>query len=104
MPMGFEDILEIEKLNDVQVNVFGYQNGQLLPLKISSNESEFVMDLFLLYDNDHHHYVLITHLVKVVCYVRSKQIYKPLCNLDHSFSNILRHSVPSYTRVRMQRT
>ena len=28
------------------------------------------MDLRLLYDGDHHHYVLITDLVKVVCYVR----------------------------------
>ena len=70
LPMGFEDIPEFEKLNDVQVNVFGYENGQLFPLKISSYESELVMELFLLYDDDHHHYVLITHLVKVVCYVR----------------------------------
>ena len=64
MPMGFEDFRDFEKLNDVQVNVFGYKNGQLFPLKISSYESEFVMDLFLLYDHDHHHYVLITHLEK----------------------------------------
>ena len=70
MPMGFEDILEFEKLNDVQVNVFGYNNGQFFPLKISSYESDLVMDLFLLYDGDHHHYVLITDLVKVVRYVR----------------------------------
>ena len=70
MPMGFEDILEFEKLNDVQVNVFGYDNGQLFSLKFSSNESEFVMELLLLYDGDHHHYVLITDLVKVVGYVR----------------------------------
>ena len=64
MPMGFEDILEFEKLNDVQVNVFGYDNGQLFPLKVSSYESEFVMDLLLLYYGDYHHYVLITDLVK----------------------------------------
>ena len=70
MLMGFEDILEFEKLNDVQVNVFGYDNGQLLPLEILSYESEFVMDLLLLYDGDYHHYVLISDLVKVVCYVR----------------------------------
>ena len=70
MPMGFEDILEFEKLNDVKVNVFGYDNGQLFPLKISSYESEFVMNLLLLYDGDPYHYVLITDLVKVVCYVR----------------------------------
>ena len=75
--MCFEDILEFEKLNDVQVNMFGYANGQLFPLKISPYESEFVMDLLLLYDGDHHHYVLITDLVKVVCYVR--RIYFRYC-------------------------
>ena len=69
-PMGLEDILNFDKLNDVQVNVLGYDNGQLCPLKFSSHESEFVTDLLLLYDGDHHPYVLITHLVKVVCYVR----------------------------------
>ena len=46
MPMGFEVIPEFEKLNDVQINLFGYDNGQLFPLKISSYESEFVMDYF----------------------------------------------------------
>ena len=70
MPMGFEDILEFEKLVDVQVDVFDYDNGQLFALKILSYDSEFLMDSLLLYDGDYHHYVLITHLVKVVCYVR----------------------------------
>ena len=53
-----------------KLRVFGYENGQLFPLKIFSYESEFLMDLLLLYDDDHHPYVLINHLVKVVCYVR----------------------------------
>ena len=34
MPMGFEDIPEFKKLKNVQVNMFGYKNGQLFPLKI----------------------------------------------------------------------
>ena len=77
MPMGFAEILQFERLNNVQVNVFGYDNGQFFPLKISSYSSDFVMDLLLLYDCDRHHYVLITNLVKVVCYVRG---------LDYRFS------------------
>ena len=63
MLMGFEIILEFEKLNDVQVNVFGYDNGHFFSLKSLSYEFEFVLDLLLLYDGDHHHYVLITDLV-----------------------------------------
>ena len=70
MPMGFDDIPELTKLNEVQVNVYGYHNRQLFPLKILSYESEFVMELFLLYDYDHLHNVLITHLLKVICYLQ----------------------------------
>ena len=77
MPMGFADIPHLETLNSFQVNVFGYDNGQFFPLNISSYSSDFVMDLLLLYDCDHHHYVLNTNLVEVVCYVRG---------LDYRFS------------------
>ena len=45
MPMGFADIPQFEALNNVQVNVFGYDNGQFFPLKISSYSSDFVVDL-----------------------------------------------------------
>ena len=68
--MGFEDILEFEKMKDVKVNVFGYDNGHFLPLKVLSYETYFIMDLHMLYDGDHHHKVLITDIVNVVCYVR----------------------------------
>ena len=63
MLMGLEIILEFEKLNDVQVKVFGYDNGHFFSLKSLSYEFEFVLDLLLLYDGDHHHFVLITDLV-----------------------------------------
>ena len=68
MPMGFEKMKAFETLNDVAINVFGYDKGQLCPLRVSSLESDFVMDLLLLYDDDI--YALITDLVKVVCKVR----------------------------------
>ena len=70
MPMGFEQMKAFETLNDVATNVFGYDKGQLYPLRVSIFESDFVMDLLLLYDADIYHYVLITDLVKVVCKVR----------------------------------
>ena len=70
MPMGFEQMKAFETLNDVAINVFGYDKGQLYPLRVSSFESDFVMDLLLLYDADIYHYVLISDLVKVVCKVR----------------------------------
>ena len=35
MPMTFNQIPRFEKLNKVQVNVFRYQNKDLIPLRIS---------------------------------------------------------------------
>ena len=48
MPMGFEQTKDFEILNDVTINVFGYDKGQFYPLRVSSFESEFVIDLLLL--------------------------------------------------------
>ena len=47
--MGFEDILEFEKLNDVQFNMFGYNNRHFFPLKTLSNESNFQMNFFVVW-------------------------------------------------------
>ena len=67
MPMGFEQMKVFETLNDVTINVFDYDNGQLYPLRVSTFESDFVLDLLLLYEDDIYHYVHITDLVKVLC-------------------------------------
>ena len=69
MTMGFEDILEFEKMKDIKFNLFVYDIGHFLPLKVLLYETYFVMDLIMLYDGDHHHKVLITDLVNVVCHV-----------------------------------
>ena len=60
----------LKTLNDMTINVFGYDKKQCYPLWVSSSESDFDMDLLLLYDADVYHYVLITDLVKVVWKLR----------------------------------
>ena len=39
--MGFDDMEEFESLNNVQVNVFGYEIVQLYPIRVSNYESFF---------------------------------------------------------------
>ena len=70
MPMRFEQMKAFETLNDATINVFGHDKGQFHPLRVSSFESDFVMEILLFYDAVIYHYVLITELVKVVCKVR----------------------------------
>ena len=50
--MSFRDIPEFQGLNKVRVNVFLYEKGDLVPMLISTNESEdtFSMDLLLLFE------------------------------------------------------
>ena len=61
MPMGLEDINQFENLNEVRINVFGYDGRDLFPLRVSKFVSNFTMDLLLLYEADCYHYVLITN-------------------------------------------
>ena len=41
MPMGFHDVHQFEIMNDVQVNVFHFSKGDLLPMYLSNNRNSF---------------------------------------------------------------
>ena len=60
MPMGFNDIDKFETLNDVEVNVFGFENRVLFPMRVSKKSaSSLTLYILLLYESDKYHYVLI---------------------------------------------
>ena len=46
MPMGSADNPQFETLNNVQVNVFGYDNGLFFPLKILSYTPDFLVCIY----------------------------------------------------------
>ena len=72
MPMGFNDIDKFETLNDVEVNVFGFENRDLFPMRVSKRTtSELSLDLLLLYENDKNHYVLIKDLCRLFCFIKN---------------------------------
>ena len=72
MPMNLNMIPQFERLNNVQVNVFQYQKGDLIPMIVSKFESSdnFTMELLLLYEPGMHHFVLIKDLLRFVCEIR----------------------------------
>ena len=68
MPMGFNDIDKFETLNDVEVNVFGFEKRDLFPMRVSKRTtSQLSLDLLHLYENDKHHYALIKELCRLFC-------------------------------------
>ena len=72
MPMGVEDIKQFESLNEIRLNVFGYDGRDLFPLSMLKLFSTSTMDLLLLYKADYSNYVLITNMVEVVCQRNTK--------------------------------
>ena len=71
MPMGLEDINQFKNLNEIRINVYGYDGRDLFPHRVSKFVSNFTMDLLFLCEADFDHFVLITNLVKVVCQLRN---------------------------------
>ena len=72
-PMPFNQIDRFEKLNEVQVNVFRFEEKDLVPLRVSKYDRDFVRDLLLLSEGRTHHYVLITDLKHFPNFVKNKQ-------------------------------
>ena len=50
---------KIEKLNNININVFGYENKQTFPIYISKEKFDNNMNLLLINDNNKNHYVYI---------------------------------------------
>ena len=58
-PVTTKQYNKIEKLNEVNINVFGYENKQPYPIYVSKGKFEDHMELLLITKDENKHYVLI---------------------------------------------
>ena len=58
-PVTTKQYNKIEKQNDININVFGYENKQPYPIYISKEKNEDCLNLLLITENENKHYVLI---------------------------------------------
>ena len=58
-PVSQKHYNEIERQNDIRINVFGYEKGQPFPIHISKEIFEDQMNLLLITEDKKKHYVLI---------------------------------------------
>ena len=72
-PMPFNKIDRFQKLNEFQVNVFRFEEKDLVPLRVSKFDSDFVRDFLLISEGGTHHYALITDLKHFANFVKNKQ-------------------------------
>ena len=58
-PVTTKQYNKIEKQNEININVFGYENKQPYPIFVSKEKYDRQMNLLLMTENDNKHYVLI---------------------------------------------
>ena len=58
-PVATKQYNKIEKQNEININVFGYENKQPYPIFVSKEKYERQMNLLLITENENKHYVLI---------------------------------------------
>ncbi|CAL1293464.1 unnamed protein product [Larinioides sclopetarius] len=56
----------IEKLNNLRINVFGYEDEEVFPLYISKREDAFVINLLYISQGDNKHYCLIKNMSRLL--------------------------------------
>lgn len=58
-PVDVKEYNKIEKQNNVNINVFGYEEKQPFPIYVSKEQFDNRMNLLLITENESKHYVLI---------------------------------------------
>ena len=58
-PVTVKQYNKIENQNEININVFGYENKQPYPIHVSKEKYEKHMELLLITENENKHYVLI---------------------------------------------
>ena len=58
-PVATKQYNKIEKQNNININVFGYENKQPYPIYVSKERNEDCLNLLLITENENKHYLLI---------------------------------------------
>ena len=78
-PVTAKQYNKIEKQNEININVFGYENEQKYPIHVSKEKYEDCMNLLLITENENKHYVLIKHFNKFMYDVTKHKDSKHFC-------------------------
>ena len=58
-PISIKDIPKIEKMNNITINVFGYENKTTFPVFLSASQTENPLNLLLISNDNKRHYTYI---------------------------------------------
>ena len=78
-PVTTKQYNKIEKQNEININVFGYENKQKYPIYVSKEKYEDCMNLLLITENENKHYVLIKDFNKFMYDITNNKKRKHFC-------------------------
>ena len=78
-PVTTKQYNKIEKQNEININVFGYENKQKYPIYVSKERYEDCMNLLLITENENKHYVLIKDFNKYMYDITKHKERKHFC-------------------------
>ena len=61
-------IPKFEQMNNIRINVFGWENDVVVPIKLSRHDNDTEINLLLISNNDKRHYCLIKNLSRLMNY------------------------------------
>ena len=70
---------KIEEKNNININVFGYEDKQFYLIYISKQNNEKVLNLLLISDGQKKHYVLIKDFNRMMCNKTKHKERKHFC-------------------------
>ena len=102
-PVKLSDIAKFENLNKISINVFGFENNEIVPLKLTKLKLQRHVNLMLLTNGDGQHYSVITNLDRLLASRNLHRGRTHFCNYClHGFSNeqLLEQHIP-YCSIHM---
>ena len=78
-PVATKQYNKIEKQNNININVFGYENKQPYPIYVSKERNEDCLNLLIITENEKRHYVLIKDFNRFMCNQTKHKEKKHFC-------------------------
>ena len=78
-PVTIKQYNKIEKQNNININVFGYENHQQYPIYVSKEKNEDFLNLLLISEDENNHYVLIKDFNRFMFNITNDDKKKHFC-------------------------
>ena len=101
-PIKLKDVKKFEKQNEISLNIFGYEENEVFPLRLTEFRFTTHFNLLLLSKNKMHHYCLIKNLDRLLSHSkthRSRTYFCHYCLQGFTSQPILKSHIENCRRI-----